>query len=185
VKNDVIDYNRLVKNEEDAVQYKIAGNVATANDLIDLTLKQDGLLLHYDPCTVSADNKLTVHPTGIVAQNLQLSNSGSSILVNSEGDTPTAPLNIKFQDFKIETLTEIVRKDSLPAEGTINGEAQIRDLMTDLRLTADLNVKDLKVFGNAIGTIDAQVANESASLYNADVKLSGFDNRSEEHTSEL
>ena len=158
VKNDVIDYNLLVKNEEDEVQYKIAGNVATANDLIDLSLKQDGLVLNYDPWTVSADNKLTVHPTGIVAQNLQLSNSGSSILVNSEGDTPTAPINIKFQDFKIETLTEIVRKDSLPAEGTINGEAQIRDLMTDLRLTADLNVKDLKVFGNAIGTIDAQVA---------------------------
>lgn len=176
VKNDVIDYNLLVKNDEDEVQYKIAGNVATANDLINLTLKQDGLVLNYDPWTVSADNKLTVHPTGIVAQNLQLSNSGSSILVNSEGDTPTAPLNIKFQDFKIETLTEIVRKDSLPAEGTINGEAQIRDLMTDLRLTADLNVKDLKVFGNAIGTIDAQVANESASLYNADVKLSGFEN---------
>jgi len=176
VKNDVIDYNLLVKNEEDEVQYKIAGNVATANDLIDLTLKQDGLVLNYDPWTVSADNKLTVHPTGIVAQNLQLSNSGSSILVDSETDLPTSPLNIKFQNFKIESLTEIVRKDSLLAQGTINGEAQIRDLTNDLRLTADLNVKDLKVFGNAIGTIDAQVANESASLYNADVKLSGFDN---------
>lgn len=176
VKNDVIDYNLLIKNEEDKVQYKIAGNVATANDLIDLTLKQDGLVLNYDPWTVSTDNKITVHPMGIVAQNLQLSKNGSSILVDSESDTPTSPLNIKFQDFKIETLTEFVRKDSLPAQGTINGEAQIRDLMTDLRLTADLNIKDLKVFGNAIGTIDAQVANESASLYNADVKLSGFDN---------
>lgn len=176
VKNDVIDYNLLVKNEADEVQYKIAGNVATANDLIDLSLKQDGLVLNYDTWTVSADNKLTVHPTGIVAQNLQLSNSGSSILVDSETDEPTSPLNIKFQDFEIESLTEIVRKDSLLAQGTINGEAQIRDLTNDLRLTADLNVKDLKVFGNAIGTIDAQVANESASLYNADVKLSGFDN---------
>lgn len=176
VANDVIDYNLLVKNEEEEVQYKIAGNVATANDLINLTLKQDGLVLNYDPWSVSADNKLTVHPTGIVAQNLQLSNSGSSILVNSEGDLPTAPLNIKFENFKIETLTEIVRKDSLLAEGTINGEAQLRDLTTDLRLTADLNVKDLKVFGNAIGTIDANVANETASLYNANVKLSGFDN---------
>ncbi len=176
VKNDVIDYNLLVKNEADEVQYKIAGNVATANDLIDLSLKQDGLVLNYDTWTVSADNKLTLHPTGIVAQNLQLSNSGSSILVDSETDEPTSPLNIKFQDFKIESLTEIVRKDSLLAQGTINGEAQIRDLTNDLRLTADLNVKDLKVFGNAIGTIDAQVANESASLYNADVKLSGFDN---------
>ncbi len=176
VKDDVIDYNLMVKNEKDEVQYKIAGNVATANNLIDLTLKQDGLVLNYDPWTVAADNRITVHPTGIVAQNLQLSNNSSSILVNSNGTEPTAPLNVKFNDFKIETLTEIVRKDSLLAEGTINGEAQINDLMNDLRLTANLNVKDLKVFGNAIGTIDAYVANETASLYNADIKLSGFNN---------
>ncbi len=176
VKNDVIDYNLMVKNEKDEVQYKIAGNVATANELVDVSLKQDGLVLNYDTWAIAADNKLTIHPTGIVAQNLQLSNNNSSILVNSNGTEPTAPLNIKFQDFKIETLTEIVRKDSLLAEGTINGEAEIKDLMNDLRLTANLNVKDLKVFGNAIGTIDAEVANETASLYNADVKLSGFDN---------
>ncbi len=176
VKNDVIDYNLMVKNEKDEEQYKIAGNVATANELVDVSLKQDGLVLNYDTWAIAADNKLTIHPTGIVAQNLQLSNNNSSILVNSNGTEPTAPLNIKFQDFKIETLTEIVRKDSLLAEGTINGEAEIKDLMNDLRLTANLNVKDLKVFGNAIGTIDAEVANETASLYNADVKLSGFDN---------
>src|SRR5690606_5025688 len=176
VKNDMIDYNLMVKNEKDEVQYKIAGNVATANELVDVSLKQDGLVLNYDTWAIAADNKLTIHPTGIVAQNLQLSNNNSSILVNSNGTEPTAPLNIKFQDFKIETLTEIVRKDSLLAEGTINGEAEIKDLMNDLRLTANLNVKDLKVFGNAIGTIDAEVANETASLYNADVKLSGFDN---------
>ena len=176
IANDVIDYNLLVKNEKEEVQYKIAGNVATANNLIDLTLKQDGLVLNYDTWTVSPDNQLTIHPTGIVAQNLQLSNSGSSILVQSDGDTPSSPLNVNFNNFKIEALTEIIRKDSLPAQGTINGTAQLKDLTTDLRLTADLNIQDLKVFGNAIGTIDAKVANQSATLYNADVKLSGFNN---------
>src|SRR5690606_24449744 len=176
IANDVIDYNLLVKNEQGEAQYKIAGNVATANGLIDLTLKQDGLVLNYDEWTVAPDNKLIIHPTGIVAQNLQLSNNNSSILVNSENDTPSSPLNIAFKDFEIASLTEIIRKDSLLAEGTINGEAQLKDLTTDLLLTANLNIKDLKVFGSEIGTIDAKVANETAGLYNADVKLSGFDN---------
>ena len=176
IANDLIDYNLLVKNEQDEAQYKIAGNVATANGLIDLTLKQDGLVLNYDEWTVAPDNKLIIHPTGIVAQNLQLSNNNSSILVNSENDTPSSPLNIAFKDFEIASLTEIIRKDLLLAEGTINGEAQLKDLTTDLLLTANLNIKDLKVFGSEIGTIDAKVANETVGLYNADVKLSGFDN---------
>lgn len=176
IANDVIDYNLVVKNEADEVQYKIAGNVATGNDLIDVTLKQDGLVLNYDLWSVTPENKLTIYPTGLVAENLQLTNNNSSILVASETNDPSTPLNLKFQDFKIESLTEIIRKDSLLAEGTINGEAQLRDLMNELRLTANLNIKDLKVFGNAIGTIDAKVANETAGLYNANVKLSGFNN---------
>lgn len=176
VANDLIDYNLQVKNDKDEVQYKIAGNVATANQLIDVTLKKDGLVLNYAPWNVTEDNKLTVYPKGIVANNLQLFNNNSSILINSEGSSPEYPLNVAFKDFKIETLTEIIRKDSLLAEGTINGEAHIKDLMNDLRLTADLNIKDLKVFGNAIGTVDANVANETASLYKANVQLSGFDN---------
>jgi len=176
VANDVIDYNLMVKNDKDEVQYKIAGNVATANSVIDLTLKQNGLVLNYEDWLVAADNKISLHTNGVVAQNLRLSNNNSAIVVNSEGTEATAPLHLQFQDFKIETLTEIIRKDDLLAEGTINGEATIKDLMTDLRLTANLNVKDLKVFGNAIGTIDAQVANETTSIYNADITLTGFDN---------
>ena len=176
IANNVIDYNLLVKNEDNEVRYKIAGNVATANDLIDVTLKQDGLVLNYDTWTVTPDNKLTVYPTGVVAENLQLSNNNSSVFVASETNDPLSPLNLKFQNFKIESLTEIIRKDSLLAEGTINGEAQLRNLTNDLRLTASLNIKDLKVFGNAIGTIDAEVANETAGLYNVTMQLSGFNN---------
>lgn len=176
IANDVIDYNLLVKNDKEEVQYKIAGNVATANDLIAVTLKQDGLVLNYETWNIAADNKLTLFPKGIVAHNLQLMNNKSAIIVNSDGNTPESPLNLKFKDFKIETLTEIIRKDSLLAEGTINGEAQIKDLMTDLRLTADMDIKDLKVFGNAIGTVKANVANETASLYKAKVSVSGFKN---------
>lgn len=176
IANDLIDYNLLVKNDNDKVQYKIAGNVATDNDVITVKLKQDGLVLNYEDWKVSDDNSLVMHPKGLVAHNLMLTNNGSSILVTSESDSPESPLNVQFNNFEIATLTEIIRKDELLAEGTINGKAEIKDLTKDLRLTADLNIKDLKVFGNEIGTLDAEVANETAKLYKANVKLSGFEN---------
>src|SRR5690554_5438351 len=176
VADDVIDYNLLVKNEEGTTQYKIAGNVATANELVNISLKQDGLVLNYDEWNVAENNELILYPNGLVAQNLLLSNAQKSILLQSESDVPESPLNIVFKDFEIADLTEIIRKDELLAEGTINGEVELKDPMTDLRLTTDLNITNLKVFGNEVGTIDAQVANETASLYSADIKLSGFDN---------
>lgn len=176
VADDLIDYNLLVKNEEGTTQYKIAGNVATANELVNISLKQDGLVLNYDEWNVAENNELILYPNGLVAQNLLLSNTQSSILLQSESDVPESPLNIVFKDFEIADLTEIIRKDELLAEGTINGEVELKDPMTDLRLTTDLNITNLKVFGNEVGTIDAQVANETASLYSADIKLSGFDN---------
>ncbi|HUH25076.1 MAG TPA: translocation/assembly module TamB domain-containing protein, partial [Flavobacterium sp.] len=177
IANDLIDYNLLVKNNKEQVQYKIAGNVATDNDVLTMKLKPNGLVLNYGEWTVAEDNSLVVSPQGILAQNVLLENKESLILVNSENDSIESPLNVEFKNFEIATLTEIIRKDELLAEGTINGKAQLKDLTKDLRLTTDLNIKNLKVFGNEIGTIDAQVANETASLYNANVKLSGFDNK--------
>ena len=176
VANNQIDYELSVKNDENVEQYKIAGNVATENDLIQLSLKNDGLILNYKPWTVANDNQLTLFPQGLVAHNLEMNSDKSSILVTSETETPESPLNIRFKDFEIETLTEIIRKGSLLAEGTINGEAQLKNLQSDLLLTADLDIANLKVFGNLIGNIDAKVANETANLYNAKVHLSGAEN---------
>jgi hypothetical protein len=38
-------------------------------------------------------------------------------------------LNISLKDFKIETITELIKKDTVLARGTINGTAQLRDVM--------------------------------------------------------
>ncbi|WP_413533229.1 translocation/assembly module TamB domain-containing protein [Empedobacter brevis] len=176
IANNVINYNVLTKDNKDVTQFLVAGNLKTLNDVTEISLNPNGLILNYDQWEVGEGNLIQLKKDGIVANNFSLMNKNSQILLQSESDKGTSPLNITIKDFKIETITELIKKDDLPAEGTINGTAQIRDLNKEMTFNADLTLSDLKAFGNPIGTIVAKVKNTSPTLINADVTLEGNNN---------
>ncbi|WP_333854315.1 translocation/assembly module TamB domain-containing protein [Epilithonimonas sp.] len=176
VADNIINYNITTKDEKDATQFLIAGNAKSMNDITEISLNPNGLKLNYMDWTVANDNKIKISSEGIFADNFRLSNAGSEILLQSENDSPNSPLDVSLKDFKIETITEIIKKDSLLAKGTINGKAQLRDLTKDMTFTSDINVSDLFVFGSPVGNLDIKVNNQSANVLNADIVLSGNEN---------
>lgn len=176
VANDTIDYNLMVEDEKDSAQYKIAGIAATVDDFIAISLKPNGLKLNYEDWNVAANNRLTLYENGILAQNLLMTNKQRSIEIQSQGETPDRPLQITFENFKIASLTEIIRKDSLLVDGVVNGEVVLMDPMNNLHIASDLNISNLKVFGSLIGNLDAKIVNETAGVFDALIQLSGFDN---------
>ncbi|MBK1897983.1 translocation/assembly module TamB domain-containing protein [Chryseobacterium paridis] len=176
VSDNTINYNITTKDQKDVTQFLIAGNAKSLNDITEVSLNPNGLKLNYNDWTVAEGNKIQISSKGIIADNFKLSNSGSEISLQSEGNSPNSPLNISLKDFKIETVTEIIKKDSLLAKGTINGTAQLRDLTKDMTFTSDLNISDLFVYGNPIGNLAVKVNSTSAKLLNADIALSGNDN---------
>ncbi|KQT16446.1 cell envelope biogenesis protein AsmA [Chryseobacterium sp. Leaf404] len=176
VAQNIINYNITTKDDKDATQFLIAGNAKSMNDITEISLKPNGLKLNYMDWTVAENNKISIFSQGIVADNFTLSNSGAEISLQSESSSPASPLNVSLKDFKIETLTEIIKKDSLLAKGTINGTAQLRDLTQNMTFTSDIDVTDLFVFGSPVGNLDIKVNNQSANLLIADIALSGNNN---------
>ena len=176
IKDNLITYNASTKDEKDATKFLVAGNVEKVGDLTNISLNPDGLTLNYDKWQVSADNFVQISSRGILANNFAISNSRSEIRLQSETNVPNSPLNVSIKDFKIETITELVKKDSLLAKGNINGTAQLRDLKNNMTFTSDIDVTDLFVYGNPVGNLDIKANNQSADLIRADVALSGFDN---------
>ncbi|WP_312090310.1 translocation/assembly module TamB domain-containing protein [Chryseobacterium sp.] len=176
VSNNIINYNITTKDEKDATQFLIAGNAKSMNDITEISLNPNGLKLNYMDWNVAENNKIQIFSQGIVADNFRLSNSGAEISLQSESNSPSSPLNVSLKDFKIETITEIIKKDSLLAKGTINGTAQLRDLTKKMTFTSDIDVTDLFVFGNPVGNLDIKVNSQSANLLNADIALSGNNN---------
>lgn len=176
VADNIINYNITTKDDKDQTRFLIAGNAKSMNDITEISLNPDGLKLNYMDWAVADGNKIQIGSQGIFADNFRLSNSGSEILVQSENTSPNSPLNISLKDFKIETITEIIKKDSLLAKGTINGTAQLRDLTKKMNFNADINVSDLFVFGSPVGNLALKADNTVADIIKADIALSGNDN---------
>jgi len=176
VANNVINYNITTKDEKDATRFLIAGNAKSLNEVTEISLNPDGLKLNYNDWAVAENNKIQISNNGIVADNFRLSHSGSEILLQSETNSPNSPLNVSLKDFKIETITEIIKKDSLLAKGTINGTAQLQNLTKNMTFNSDLTISDLVVYGSPVGNLAAKVNSTSANNLNADVTLSGNNN---------
>ncbi len=176
VAHNIINYNITTKDDKDQTQFLIAGNAKSMNDITEISLKPDGLKLNYMDWNVADNNKIQIFSQGIVADNFRLSNSGAEISLQSESSSPSSPLNVSLKDFKIETITEIIKKDSLLAKGTINGTAQLRNLTKNMTFTSDIDVTDLFVFGSPVGNLDIKVNNQAANLLNADIALTGNNN---------
>lgn len=176
VADNVINYNITTKDEKDTTQFLIAGNAKSLNDITEISLNPNGLKLNYTDWNVAEGNKIQIGSQGIFADNFRLSNAGSEILVQSENTSPNSPLNVSLKDFKIETITEIIKKDSLLAKGTINGTAQLKNLTKKMTFTSDIDVTDLFVFGSPVGNLDIKVDNQTTDILNANIALSGNEN---------
>lgn len=177
VADNTINYNITTKDQKDATQFLIAGNAKSLNDITEISLKPNGLKLNYADWNVAENNKIQISNKGILADNFILSNSaGSEIAVQSENNSPASPLNISLKDFKIETITELIKKDTVLARGTINGTAQLRDVMKKMTFTSDLNISNLIVYGSPVGNLAVKVNNSSPNVLNADIALSGNNN---------
>ena len=176
VSNNIINYNVSTRDDKNVEQFVIAGNAQSLNGMNVISLNPDGLKLNYTNWQVSPDNQLQFGKRGILAKNFILSNGGSQISINSETNVPNSPLNIDFKDFKIETITEMVKKDSLLAKGTINGNVRLKDFQKNLNFTSDLNITGFQMYNNPIGDISAKVNTKTANLLDVNVALAGNDN---------
>lgn len=176
VADNTIRYHITTKDEKDETQFLIAGNAKSLNDITEISLNPDGLRLNYSDWTVAPENKIQLGNKGIFADNFRLSNGGSEILLQSEGSGAGSPLNITLKDFKIETITEMIKKDSLLAKGSISGTAQVRNLTKNLTFTSNLTVSDLFVYGSPVGNLDLKVNSTRPTVYDADIALKGNDN---------
>lgn len=176
IADNVINYTLTKKDEKDEDQFLIAGTAKSIDEITEISLNPDGLKLDYKDWTVGENNKIQIGPNGIFADNFRIANGENEILVQSESDSPNSPLNIDFKNFEISNITEIIKKDSLLAQGTINGNVQLRDISDKLKFNSDLNISQLAVFGNPVGDLAVKADNSGGSIINADVALSGNQN---------
>ena len=176
IQNNTINTKVEVRDAKNRQTYLVAGALKAQGSNFEFSLNPDGLVLNAQPWTVSQGNFIRFGSGGVMAQNFVLSNAGQQLSLNTNPPGLNNPLAVTFTNFKIETLTEIARKDSLLIGGTINGNALVKNFQTSPVFTSDLTIGNLNFRGDTVGNVALQVNNENANTLAANMNITGKGN---------
>jgi len=165
-----------LKDAKDKNRYYLSARLSQVDSGYSLMFVPDSLILNYDKWEIPVNNSIRFVRPGIVVQNFKLSNGQQSLLVQSVSPEPTAPLNIKFDQFRIRTLTSFAEQDSLLADGLLNGDIQVKNMTTKAVFTSDLKIQDLTYKRDTVGNVTVKISNETDNAFRANISLKGHNN---------
>lgn len=177
ISNNLINFSLHIKDPQAKNKYKIAGTLSQPSlNNYTIQLKPDSLTLNYEPWTINTDNAIQLLNGDIVANRFVLNKGGQQLSLNSIGSGTNRPLSIDFKNFDIATLTAFVQTDSLLVNGSVTGNALLKNFKTQPTFTSDLTINNLSIYKDTLGNITAQVNNTTANAYNANMVLTGRGN---------
>ncbi|RTY93699.1 translocation/assembly module TamB [Flavobacterium sp. GT3R68] len=176
VQNNQLDYTLQLKDNKDKERYLIAGNLKASDKNTEMKLKEQ-LVLNYESWNMDPANTIRFGDQGMNANAVTLSKDKHVISIQSQSARPNAPMAIEFKDFKIETITGIIQKDSLLMGGRMNGNAVLKNLSKTIAFTADLEIADFNFKKDTIGNINLKVNNEIANIYKTNAVITGKGNQ--------
>ena len=177
IQNNIVDYTVQLKDAKDKERYLIAGTLKATNGGNDINFDPNNLLLNYESWKIAQDNLIRVGKNGIYANNFELSKEGSKISIQSQSQQKNAPLTIEFKDFDIKTITSFVEKGDLQMDGTVNGNALIKNISTTPLFTSDLNIENFAFKKDTIGNVSIKINNAIANRYDAVIAITGQGNQ--------
>jgi hypothetical protein len=166
----------LTKDKDNKDRYRLAGILDEQNSAIKFKFDPDSLLLNYEHWQVSRDNFIQYDSTGVLAHNFTLSNKGDSLSLNSRGTTGTAPLDVRFGNFKLSTISRLAQQDSVIVDGVLAGNAEVKNVTTNPVFTSDLTIHNLSYKIDTLGDLTLKVNNEKTNAFSADIGLKGKNN---------
>ncbi len=175
--NNQVNFGLLIKDKTEKNKYRLNGLFAQIpNNNYSLQLRPDSLMLNYDSWSIAEDNLLKFGSDLIYANNFALSQNNQQLIINSTTNQPDSPLEVRFNNFEIATLTAFVETDSLFASGTINGNVLLRNLQAEPNFNTDLTVSNLAINRDTLGNLNAKVNNATPNVFDTDIKLTGNGN---------
>ncbi|AXY72681.1 translocation/assembly module TamB [Paraflavitalea soli] len=142
----------------------------------EFSMRPDSLMLNYQPWLASNDNVIRIDSTNITARNFWLSFMDQRLTIQTREDQQGQPLGVEFSRFRIATLASFIQKDSLLADGELNGNISFTNITKAPVFVGDLTVNNLSVNKDTLGDLHAVVNNKVTDNYDADITLTGRGN---------
>ncbi len=171
--NNQLDLNIFLRDRQRKNKYVLAGIFKSINKDFRFSLDPNKLLLDYEKWTISPENFIQFGQSGILANQFNLSQGQQLLSINSINNTPNSPLRAEFKNFQIETLTKFAETDTTLAGGVINGMVDVKDLASNPKFEANLNISKLRYQKDELGDLSLLVNNNTENAFQVDAKLKG------------
>ncbi|PST84472.1 DUF490 domain-containing protein [Pedobacter yulinensis] len=165
--------NIFLRDSQAKDKYVLGGTFQSINKDYRFSMDPAKLVLAYEKWTVSADNFIQFGKSGILVNQFELGNNNQLLAINSTGSTPNSPLEVRFKDFQIETITRLAETDTTLVGGRINGSATAKDLTGSPKFEANLTVDQLRYQKDQLGTLRLAVNNNTENAFETNIALSG------------
>ena len=166
----------LLKDAKGKDRFHLSGDLDRPDLALRFRFKPDSLLLNYDPWGVAPDNSILYDSTGLVVHDFSIRNGNDSLSLNSKGTSGAAPLGVRFNNFRLGTISRLANQDSVIADGILTGNAEVKNLTTSPVFTSDLTVHNLSYKTDTLGDLSLKVNNQKANAFSADIGLKGKNN---------
>lgn len=166
-----INIGLWIKDKFDKEQYHLGAKVVIDDENYVLSLLRNGLMLNYDTWEIDTANQLSFGKDGIYANNFQLRNEGQELMIQSQDSIPNSPLDLSFDNFRIETFSKILETEDLNFGGGLNGTATLSRLESNPVFVSDLSINKFYFGQDTIGDIIVNVDNEQENTFAADIRI--------------
>ena len=130
-------------------------------------------ILNYNKWQVNPNNRLVVTSRAVTATDWEMAYNQQSIrLVNPAPED----LGIRFENFRLNTFSELINAQDSLFGGTLTGDARLIDLLGDPLYLADLSVQDVELYAGNLGNIDLDMRMDVPGIVVVDAKILGEGN---------
>jgi len=171
VSENTLDFGLWIKDKQAKDRYHLGMQMSVNENNYILHLFEDGLMLNYDTWNISPDNQIMFGNNGILARNFRLSREGQELFVQSQDSTFNSPIDITFNNFRIETFSQMLESEVLDIGGGINGTATISRLDANPVFVSDLEIQKFQFGQQPVGNVLLKVNNEKENTFAADIRI--------------
>ncbi|HEY4966122.1 MAG TPA: hypothetical protein VII28_06970, partial [Puia sp.] len=141
-----------------------------------LSLLPDSLLLNYETWKTTGDNFIQYDSSGLLVNHLLINHENQSLLINSNSRSPQSPIGVSFNHFRIKTLTSFAGQDSLLLDGELNGQTDLRDILTNPSFTSNTKIVNLAYDKDTLGNMAILVNNQQPNIFSTNISIEGKNN---------
>ena len=171
VSNNIASFKATFKDSLDKDRHAVAGLLQSVNNQYRIKFRKNGLFLNYTPWEVDSTGFIDYGKTGLLIRNFNISRGQQRLSVNNTTNTPNGPINVTTDSLDIQNFVTLFSPDSTLASGKIDGKILLSNYMTTPSFTGDVAIKNFRFQKIAIGDLDVNVFNETATKITAKATL--------------